>query len=244
MPLPVFPLKKAPNAEGIFTLSQEDVQHLHRSLRLESGDLFQIFLPDGARAEATLLKGENGWFGRIEKSLHGNAPHQLPLWLGVGMVRWSSLEWLVEKATELGTQRITPLYMEFGKYTPRQKISETKVLRLSKIAGEALKQCERTQAPRIDSPQTLEQWLKETSEVKVNKFLLDETISQPRLGVEQLNPNPPFIFLIGPEGGLSPAEKENATTQGFQSVSLGSKKLRTETAALYAICLLDSYLKL
>jgi len=241
--MPVIPLKTPPDSTGVFRLSEDDFQHLSRSLRLKPGDSFQVFLPDGHRAQATLLPEPEGRSGKIEKVLTEIAPKNLPLWLGVGMVRWSFLEWLVEKATELGVERISPLYLEFGKFAPEQGVSQQKMARLNKIAEETLKQCERILGPRIDSPQSLGSWLRETEKIKKNKFLFDETVVQPRMDVGLFHKTPPYVFLIGPEGGFAPKERELALAQGYQSVSLGAKKLRTETAALYATSLLDSYLK-
>jgi 16S rRNA (uracil1498-N3)-methyltransferase len=115
--------------------------------------------------------------------------------------------------------------------------------RLAKIARETQKQCEIPTASTIHPPQPLFSWLDEMTILPGRKIFLDEEATEPRLTPEILRPPvEEYIFLVGPEGGWAPEEREKILQCGFQSVSLGLKLLKTETAALYAMILLDATL--
>lgn len=240
--MPTFPLKTFPDANGFFSFEDSMLRHLLQVLRKKEGESFAIVLPDGNRGLAKLKKIEGQWLGQMmDQQIKPPLP-MLPLWLGIGMIRWSRLEWLVEKATELGVQRISPLIMQQGRYPPSASLSEQKITRLHKIAQETLKQCERAQAPSIDSPQAFSQWIAETKDHPGPKLLFSEK-EAPRLNSAQhFSQDQPHLFVIGPEGGFNSDELNLAQEEGFSLISLGPKILKTETAALYGICCLDTYL--
>lgn len=243
--MPAFLLPRTPKATGIFSLSPSDLNHLRKSLRIKEGEVFKILLPDGRHGLAQLIRKAGKLQGKIEKLLGSIAPQGLPLWIGIGMVRWSRLEWFVEKATELGVARISPLLLARSRFSTHHSNFFSKIKRLNKIAKETLKQCERPAAPRIDPPQNLDGWLASARDQKplhCQRLLFNEKISSPQLETTFLKRKRQYLFLIGPEGGFTLEEIQNAEAEGFVSVSLGGPRLRTETAALYGICALDLFL--
>ncbi len=239
--MPVFSVRQAPDAEGRFEIAPEDLRHLSRVLRLKPGDRFEVSLPDGSRAEARLEGEGRRRVGRVLQHLASFPETRLPLWIGIGLIRFSRLEWLVEKATELGVERLSPLLLSRGRFGKSDEISDNKISRLEKIAQETLKQCERITSPRIDPPMDLESFLKLSGkDADRCKLLLEERSRAVRLraGIGDAGR---WAILVGPEGGLSSEEKSRAYAAGFAPVTLGTTVLRSETAALYAAAALDFF---
>ncbi len=236
--MPLFPLPTPPNSEGFFELKKEDLHHLTRVMRLKAGEIFQVLLPDGKRGEAEWLA--ESLQGKIVR-ITGEASPLLPLWIGIGMVRWPRMEWLAEKLAELGVARVTPLLLTRGRFKG-DEISKNKMERLKKISQESIKQCGRAQPPQWDAPMKINDWLKslEKEPGSINKILFELKSNIPLFGTdEKLKSFSKHLFLIGPEGGCTTEEIDLAIQHGFQIYSLGNTVLRTETAAMYSTSLLN-----
>lgn len=243
--MPLFRIKNEISPKDTFPLSEGDLHHLQKVLRIKLNDRFEIISPSGQRAEARLIQEDKTILGKVDKLLPFIPIPQIPLWVGIGMIRWSRMEWFVEKATELGVARITPLSLGRSRFDAEDDKLINKIKRLKKISEESLKQCERNEALQIDSPQTLNQFLQlcaDTSDPSQN-FLFLERSQAPIFSEKILEIKPHYRFLIGPEGGFAPKEITEATKAGFTPVSLGLAPLRTETAGLYGTCVLDTFLR-
>lgn len=141
------------------------------------------------------------------------------------------MEWLVEKLVEIGVDRIIPIRSE------RSERKELKIERLEKIAVSAMKQSLKATIPYIHPMIKLEDLMKEYGPgCGIDRYIAYCDPSLPRhLFTSELHPGVPMMILIGPEGDFSPVEIEEAIHDGFTPVSLGDQRLRTETAALYAV---------
>ncbi len=236
--MPVFILAIPPKGEGLFEISPEDGRHLTKVLRVNVGDEFEVLLPDGQKAIAVLHpKGRRLW-GQLKHLLPRSSFPLLPLWIGVAVIHWSRLEWLVEKATELGVTRLTPILFQRSRIPSCEKFSSHKLERLRKIARETLKQCERSRGLEIDPAVELKKFCKEViSDFSGQKILFNENVLVPRLEPSLLSQEKEQLILVGPEGGLTTEEIDLAEKSGFLSCSLGRGILRTETAALYGACI-------
>ncbi|MDX1387500.1 MAG: RsmE family RNA methyltransferase [bacterium] len=239
--MPVFLIKNHPDPTGFFSLDQETLHHLRDVLRLGSGDPFQISLPDGCRAKAELVYKEQRWKGRVLEMEGQNVSPLLPLEIGVGMIRWPSLEWLVQKSAELGIEKLSLLILKHGKYSFRKPVSPQKIARLVKISCEAMKQCEGLRPPEISSPRELKPWLESTAGHRGPKLLFLERSAQLPRGPDLFQKGKPHLFAFGPEGGFAGTEIELLEKHGFIPVSLGPRILKTETALLVAISLFDAF---
>ena len=159
--------------------------------------------------------------------------------LAVGMPANERMDWLVEKATELGVASIQPLMTERSVLRLSGERAEKKRLHWQGIAVAACEQCGRNRVPQIHAPASLSDWLKiQNTKDEVRWLLSLQAGTQPLfkvLGASRL-----MTFLSGPEGGLSPLEESAALAKGFLPVTLGQRVLRSETAPL--ACL--SYLML
>jgi 16S rRNA (uracil1498-N3)-methyltransferase len=176
--------------------------------------------------------------------------------LAVGMPANERMDWLVEKATELGVYRITPLMTERSVIRLTGERAEKKQAHWQAVAASACEQCGRNRVPVIDVPERLDTWLArqtvgapttviEGGDATVHAVLSLHASTQPlnarmqALADRQASPTPTtWVLLNGPEGGLNDAEDAAARAKGFSAVSLGNRVLRAETAALSALALL------
>ena len=162
--------------------------------------------------------------------------------LAVGMPANERMDWLVEKATELGVHRITPLMTERSVVRLAGERAEKKQAHWQAVAASASEQCGRNRVPVIDVPEHLDTWLaRQTPQAEVVHGVLSlHASTQPLSALRQSAAanTKTWVLLNGPEGGLTDAEDAAARARGFTAVSLGERVLRAETAALGALALL------
>ena len=154
--------------------------------------------------------------------------------LAVGMPANERMDWLVEKATELGAASLQPLLTERSVLRPSGERAEKKQAHWQAVAIAACEQCGRNRVPTIHPVRTLAEWLALPGAVPGAVLSLREgsaPLSASASGTE-------WRLLSGPEGGLSPAEEEAALARGLTALSLGARVLRAETAPLAALVLL------
>ena len=220
--------------EGFCTLDAEESRHAVRVLRLREGDAINVTDGQGSlytchiidandRACVVEVAGQESPIPDSHFSIHlAVAPTKNP----------SRMEWLIEKAVEIGVGEITLLSCDHSER------SFLKTDRLEKLAISAMKQSLHTVLPEIHPAVTLRDWLHSTSNIQHStlKFIAHCEADKPRMPLATaLQPGQDAVVLIGPEGDFSEEEIALALDCGFQPVSLGPSRLRTETAALYAV---------
>jgi 16S rRNA (uracil1498-N3)-methyltransferase len=163
---------------------------------------------------------------------------ELKLTLYQSLLKKDNFEWVLQKGTELGVSRFVPLLTE-RTVVGEQTLKPNKLARWRRILTEAAEQCCRARIPQLAPAQTLAQALTDPNppEYALIPTLLAETHMLKVVNGRFSLPNPIALF-IGPEGGFSPAEIEQAQTHGLIPVSLGPRTLRAETAALAATTLI------
>lgn len=211
----------------LIELPEGEAHHAASVLRLQEG--IRIGLLDGrgthANAELVEVSKRRAMARVLERVL--NAPERAArIHLAVAPTKQNDrFEWFVEKAVEIGVDRITPLMTE------RTERSRMRADRLLRVAVSAMKQSQRTWLPRIDEPVDLSDLLRE--EVPDQRFFgWCEGEHDPF--VARYQPLQSSLVLIGPEGDFTTGEADALRGHGFQAVSLGAARLRTETAALAA----------
>ena len=158
--------------------------------------------------------------------------------LAVGMPANERMDWLVEKATELGVASIQPLMTERSVLRLAGERADKKRLHWQGIAVAACEQCGRNRVPLIHAPASLGDWLKSQNRADHARLLLSlQADTQPL--VKAVGDNKAMTFLSGPEGGLSSAEEALAMAKDFLPVTLGSRVLRSETAPLAVLAALN-----
>ena len=210
-------------------------------LRLQPGDVITLFNGEGGEFDATVsrmgrsdVEVEVGAHRPVEREA-ARAVHLL-----AGITANDRMDWLVEKATELGVASITPLVAERSVLKLKGERAEKKLAHWQGVAVAAAEQCGRNRVPPIHPAVTLAEWVKKAPPGERWVLSLSEgtqTMVQV-LGQAPKMPVMPVTVLSGPEGGLSPAEELAALSAGFLPVTLGPRVLRAETAplALLALC--------
>ncbi len=156
--------------------------------------------------------------------------------LAVGMPANERMDWLVEKATELGVAGIQPLMTERSVLRLVGERADKKRLHWQGIAIAACEQCGRNRVPLVHAPASLANWLKTLGETTSVRLLLSlQTSSQPLANI--IGATGAMTFLSGPEGGLSSLEEDAAVAHGFAPATLGVRVLRSETAPLACLAL-------
>jgi 16S rRNA (uracil1498-N3)-methyltransferase len=204
-------------------------------LRLQPGDVITLFNGEGGEFDATVTR-----MGRSDVDVEVGAHHQVEreaaraVHLLAGITANDRMDWLVEKATELGVASITPLVAERSVLKLKGERAEKKLAHWQGVAVAAAEQCGRNRVPPIHPAVTLTEWLKKSAPGERWVLSLSEgTQPLPRQASQA-----PVTVLSGPEGGLSPGEESAALGAGFTPVSLGQRVLRAETAplAVLAVC--------
>jgi 16S rRNA (uracil1498-N3)-methyltransferase len=225
----------APLATGLaLSLPAGAARHV-QVLRLQPGDVITLFNGEGGEFEATVTR-----MGRsdvdVEIGLHHAVEREATraVHLLAGITANERMDWLVEKATELGVASITPLVAERSVLKLKGERAEKKLAHWQGVAVAAAEQCGRNRVPVIHPAMTLNEWLRHATAGERWVLSLSEG-TQPLAHMAGVSP---VTVLSGPEGGLSPAEEAAALSAGFAPVTLGPRVLRAETAplAVLAVC--------
>ena len=213
-------------------------------LRLQPGDGITLFHGGedgpGGEFEATVLRmGRSDVQVRVEahRAIEREAPRAVHLVAGITAAE--RMDWLVEKATELGVASITPLMAERSVLKLKGERADKKLAHWQAVAVSACEQCGRNRVPLLHRARTLADWLAQAAPAAPAQRLLLSLRPETRPLREAAGQGTaPVWFLSGPEGGLSPAEEALALAQGFAPTTLGPRVLRAETAPLAALAAL------
>jgi len=220
------------------TISGEDVRHIAMVLRMKTGD--ELLLCDGEGTEYQTTIAQVGK-SEITADVKARSKRELRyprVILCQGLPKSDKMDWIVQKATELGVASITPLVTE--RTIVKIRDEEKRISRWQKIAREAAMQSNRPDIPTIGRIVSYKDLLRNLNAELTTLLLLPwEEGTEPIKNVLRRNPNRKnIIVLIGPEGGFSAQEVEMAKEKGFHLVSLGQNILRTETAAVAVLSMI------
>ena len=221
----------------IVELGPEPSRHLARALRIQEGDSLTLFDGHGGEYPATVTAVDKKCVQvQVGSLLSRECESALHIHMGIALSRGDRMDWVIQKATELGVSSMTPLVTERSGVKLRGERAEKKLRHWQQIAISACEQCGRNRLPVIQVLQPLGDWLEHTEAER--KFVLHHRADNNPLA----SPVPASVaLLVGPEGGLDSAEILAAEDHGFNSLRLGPRILRTETAPLAAIAILQSY---
>lgn len=219
---------------GVVALTPQAQRHV-RALRLRPGDALQVFDGSGGQWSARLRDGGGEVdvldFDAVEREF------ERPVELAVGMPANERMDWLVEKAGELGAAAILPLLSARSVLRLHGERAERREAHWRGVAVAACEQCGRNRLPRIDPVRALPAWLRQLpAEHPTARCLLAVPAHAEAMPLARwaatLAPGQPVLALSGPEGGLDDDEIAAALAAGFVPVSLGPRTLRAETAPL------------
>jgi len=217
-------------------LTGEQAQHLARVLRAQPGQIFDV-VSNGFLHRAEIVSVDER---EVVFALHEEleAESALPVHLLMAVFKFDHMEWGIEKATELGAARITPVLARRTEKHLAQS-SAKRVDRWRRIVLEAAKQSRRSDVPAVDEPVALKAAL--TMVDAGTKLLLAETEQENTLSAALVGASD-VALAIGPEGGWTPEEMALFTESGWKSVTLGPRILRAETAAIAGLAVCASVL--
>ena len=219
------------------TFPEEEAAHAVRVLRLSPGEHVEV--SDGAahRFSAVLERADKqGVTARLGEELPAHeAPVSVTLYQG--FPKADKLDFVVQKATELGACRIVPVVMSRCVARPEGKDRAKKQERLARIALEAMKQCGRARVPEVAAPMDWKQALADMGQRELMLMPWEEAEGMTLSALHERFPEARDIgLLIGPEGGISGEEAEQVkAVAGGHALTLGGRILRTETAAVAAL---------
>jgi 16S rRNA (uracil1498-N3)-methyltransferase len=218
---------------GFAVFEEEEGRHLVSVLRKKVGDLLQFTDGQGFFYEAELSDaGKRQVLARILSKTAAAPLCAGKLHLAIAPTKqMERLEWFLEKATEIGVDEITPLLCK------RSERDTIRLDRLEKILASAMKQSLRAWLPKLNQPTRFQDFIKKTGEAQKRLAWCSEE-PLPHLK-NTIAPDKTTVIAIGPEGDFTPEEVELALANGFQGVSLGTARLRTETAGLLAVTLFN-----
>ncbi|HYW55479.1 MAG TPA: 16S rRNA (uracil(1498)-N(3))-methyltransferase [Polaromonas sp.] len=211
-------------------------------LRLQPGDPITLFNSQGGEFVATIER-----MGRsdVQVLVQAHDPVEReanrPVHLVIGMPANERMDWLVEKATELGVASITPVMAERSVLRLKAERADKKLAHWRGVAIAACEQCGRNRVPEIHEIGTLSAWvagLNEPTTQPTARLLLSLRTGTRSLARATEDKPGGVTLLSGPEGGLSAAEEDAAIAAGFVPVTLGQRTLRAETAPLACLALL------
>ncbi|UII76166.1 16S rRNA (uracil(1498)-N(3))-methyltransferase [Flagellimonas sp. HMM57] len=210
-----------------FFFTPEESKHIVKVLRKKEGDLLQITNGKGYLFEAKIITADpRNCKAQIVKDIK-SVPKRYRLHLIVAPTKMNDrYEWFLEKATEIGVDEITPIICE------RSERKVLKIERMQRVLQSAMKQSLQTFLPKLNPIISYQEFM--DKELEGFKFIAHcdegEKMEFKRKAVADSN----IVMLIGPEGDFSKAEIDQAKSKGFVPVSLGTTRLRTETAAIVA----------
>ena len=225
--------------DGFFDLPPDAAHHASRVLRLREGSRVEIFDGNGNECHGAIteLTGKRVVVGKITLS---NVSRESPLKTLLAQALSSSekMDWVIQKATELGVSEIQPLDTERSVARLTAERTAKRLDHWRQVAISACEQCGRNVLPEIHAPLDIMEWLQQIKELPGSKLIL---LPQGAASLHRLEkPHGQVILLIGAEGGFTEAESDSALRCGFTPIRLGARVLRTETAAVAGLAALQT----
>ncbi len=228
-------------SENTVTIKGSDVNHIRTVLRMKPGDRIEVIDHQGIRYEIVLgVVDRDHVQGEILSKIALQTESPVTIRMGQALIKGNAFDLLIRKATELGVVEIVPLKTQ--RCVARlAKVSEpNRTQRWQRIAEEAAKQCGRSRVPEIHSTVlSIEEFCRQSSESDL-KLVFWEGEQQTRLQ-DVVTPDSvsSIAFLAGPEGGWAAEEIEFLKQEGFQTVTLGPRLLKADSASLVILSLLQ-----
>ena len=212
--------------------------HITRVLRLRAGETLSVFNGNGTEYAATILEfHKDAVIVEVQSEQAPRRESPLPLTLAQGISRGERMDWILQKATELGGTRIVPVFTERSVVRLDARQAERKLQHWRAIAVAACEQCGRNVLPEIAPPTAILEFLGGGLEPQATRLLLSPAS---QVSIDEVSADVAGItVLIGPEGGLTDTEQDVAMRCGFTAVRMGPRVLRTETAAVAALTILQ-----
>lgn len=216
-------------------LDDAAARHVGLVLRMKAGQPLTLFNGEGGCFSATIQESsKRSVTVAIDRFQPDEKESPLQVHLAQSISKGDRMEYAIQKATELGITEITPIYTEHGDVRLKGERAHKKQQHWQQVAISACEQCQRNRVPVVHPAVPLQEWLASTQADL--KLVLHHRTERQLSGYDQPKQ---VALLIGPEGGLSAAEIAQAEAEGFHPLALGPRVLRTETAPVAALSVLQ-----
>ena len=214
-------------------LPAQAAEHIARVLRLEPGHPLRLFNGDGHEYVGELaLVAKRSVTARVLSSTTADRESPLRITLGQGIARGDKMDWILQKATELGVARIVPLMTDRTEVKLGAERAERRLAHWQAVIASACEQCGRNRLPELQEPVRLSTWAAAVAGEGGVRLALDP---RGEVAVRELPSIGAATLAVGPEGGLSEPDLATLQQAGFRGLRLGPRILRTETAGLAAL---------
>lgn len=242
--MPVFFIAAQQVQNGTVTITGPLLSHLRTSLRIQVGET--IWLGDERRRryliEVTRI-GRHDMAGCVLEAQEGPTPSGPTVTVGQALLKGDRMDWVIQKATELGVAALVPLMTAHTVVRPRTIRLAPQQERWQRIALEAAQQAERWEVPTVSAPWEPSKFFKVQSPAALKLILSARGPGQTLASIPlPCGPESLVVIAVGPEGGWTSEELAQALECGFLPVTLGNRILRAETATLAALSVLQSRL--
>ena len=240
--MPVFFIQSNRISDHTVTIDDPLLSHLSKSLRIREGE--KIWVGDEHRVRYHVrvdYLDANSLQASIIEKVAGPPATPAPVVLAQAVLKGDRMNWVIQKATELGVTAIIPLLT--SRVVARTPAGRTRTARerWQRIAIDAAQQSEQWEFPGVSPPMTLPELFRHVPHAVLRCALLEREIGQNSLGALSIDHafQGTIVLAVGPEGGWAPEEMRELLDQRFQAVSLGKSILRSETAPLVALSILQ-----
>lgn len=233
--MPRFFVDGAPS-DDVICITGDDAHHIARVLRMQPGEPLTIC--DGAGMDyACTFEGMDGGAAccRVLSQTPSRGEPSVAATLYMALPKGDKMDLIVQKATELGACCVVPYVAARSVSRPDGKSLAKKIARWRKIAREAAMQCGRGRVPEVQDCVSFAQAVQQAAAAELPLFLYENEQQTTSRAVLSAHPFASAALMIGPEGGFADEEAQAAAQAGLQSVSLGPRILRCETAPLAAL---------
>lgn len=226
--------------DGLLKIEGDEVKHIRKVLRLKAGDEILVFDGSGKEFEGTIVEeGRSSVMVKVQGIFSSKGDSSLEVTLAQSLLKGEKMDYLIQKATELGVKEIIPFFSSRSVPLLEKSRRPNRHHRWEKIAVEASKQCGRGVVPKIESLQDYPGMLRAASTDHLRLILWEGDGIKLKEVLERSGEKTKIFFVIGPEGGFSLDEVDEAKRAGFVAVTLGKRILRAETASLCLLSILQ-----
>jgi 16S rRNA (uracil1498-N3)-methyltransferase len=226
--------------DGLLKIEGDEVKHIRKVLRLKAGDEILVFDGSGKEFEGAIVEERrSSVMVKVRGIFSSKGDSSLEVTLAQSLLKGEKMDYLIQKATELGVNEIIPFFSSRSVPVLEKSRRPNRHHRWEKIAVEASKQCGRGVVPKIESLQDYSSMLRAAPTDHLRLILWEGDGLKLKEVLERSGEKTKIFFVIGPEGGFSPDEVDKAKRAGFVAVTLGKRILRAETASLCLLSILQ-----
>jgi len=235
--MPRFYVPQAQIEKGLLKVEGSEVRHIRRVLRLKVGDRLVLFDGSAKEYEGIIVEeSPSSVMMKVENILSPAKESPLEITLAQSLLKGEKMEYLIQKATELGIKKIIPFFSSRSVPLLDKSKRLRRYHRWEKISIEACKQCGRIAVPRVEPLQNYSEMLGMAPSEALRLILREKKGQGLKEVLDGSKGKTEIFFVVGPEGGMSDEEVGEAQKAGFIPITLGKRILRSETAGL---CLLS-----